>query len=171
MKLAGGGDLSEVDTTAFLAQAAEYERGGDLRDSVLKLLLVAFRSHPMPVARAAEIRRGVEEGEYQRILAGDYPRREDDATASVSEDVKRAADSYRETFRRSQDPLFVLLRRIGGGAAELGGWVGSSAGKLRDWFATAAEAAREAASGRRRTDRTRTVTGRTVNRVRSHRGS
>ena len=62
MKLAGGGDLSEVDTTAFLAQAAEYERGGDLRDSVLKLLLVAFRSHPMPVARAAEIRRWVEEG-------------------------------------------------------------------------------------------------------------
>ena len=26
MKLAGGGDLSEVDTTAFLEQAAEYER-------------------------------------------------------------------------------------------------------------------------------------------------
>src|SRR5690606_6410767 len=29
MKLAGGGDLSEVDTTAYLEQASEFERGGD----------------------------------------------------------------------------------------------------------------------------------------------
>jgi len=28
MKLAGGGDLTEIDTTAFLEQAAEYDRGG-----------------------------------------------------------------------------------------------------------------------------------------------
>jgi Zn-dependent protease with chaperone function len=147
MKLAGGGDLSEVDTTAFLEQAAEYERSGDLRDSVLKLLLVAFRSHPMPVARAAEIRKWVDSGVYQRILAGEYPRREDDATASMSEDVKEAAESYRETFTRSEDPLFKLMRRIGGGAADVGGWVGSGAGRVRDWMATAGRSAREAAGG------------------------
>ncbi|MGH3682411.1 MAG: M48 family metallopeptidase, partial [Natronosporangium sp.] len=127
MKLAGGGDLSEVDTTAFLEQAGEYERGGDLRDSVLKLLLVAFRSHPMPVARAAEIRNWVDSGAYQRILSGDYPRRADDGTASMTEDVKQAAESYRESFARSEDPLFKLLRRVGGGAGDLGGWVGSGA--------------------------------------------
>jgi Zn-dependent protease with chaperone function len=147
MKLAGGGDLTEVDTTAFLEQAAEYERAGDLRDSVLKLLLVAFRSHPMPVARAAEIRRWVDSGAYQRILSGTYPRREDDATASMSEDVKEAAESYRETFARSEDPLFKLLRRIGGGAADVGGWVGSGAGRVRDWMATAGRSARDAAGG------------------------
>jgi Zn-dependent protease with chaperone function len=147
MKLAGGGDLSEVDTTAFLEQAAEYERSGDLRDSVLKILLVAFRSHPMPVARAAEIRRWIDSGAYQRILAGDYPRRENDATASMSEDVKEAAESYRQTFARSEDPLFKLLRRVGGGAADVGSWVGSGAGKVRDWMAAAGRSARDAASG------------------------
>jgi Zn-dependent protease with chaperone function len=148
MKLAGGGDLSEVDTTAFLEQAAEYERAGDLRDSILKILLVAFRSHPMPVARAAEVQRWIDSGAYQRILSGDYPRREDDASASMSEDVKEAAESYRETFTRSEDPLFKLLRRVGGGAADVGGWVGSGAGKVRDWMATAGRSARDAgASG------------------------
>lgn len=147
MKLAGGGDLSEVDTTAFLEQAAEYERSGDLRDSVLKLLLVAFRSHPMPVARAVEIRHWVDSGAYQRILSGEYPRREDDATASVSEDVKQAAESYRESFARSEDPLFKLLRRIGGGAGDVGSWVGSGAGRVRDWMSAAGRSARDAAAG------------------------
>jgi Zn-dependent protease with chaperone function len=147
MKLAGGGDLSEVDTTAYLEQANEYERAGDIRDSILKLLLVAFRSHPMPVARAAEIRRWIDSGQYQQILAGDYPRRENDATASVSEDVKEAAESYRETFARSEDPLFKLLRQFGGGATEFGSWVGSGAGKVRDWMSAAGRSARETAGG------------------------
>lgn len=147
MKLAGGGDLSEVDTTAYLEQANEYERSGDLRDSILKIMLVAFRSHPMPVARAADIRRWVDSGEYHRILAGDYPRREDDATASMSDAAKQAADSYRETFTRSEDPLFKLIRRFAGGASEVGSWVGAGAGRVRDWMATAGRSARDTASG------------------------
>lgn len=145
MKLAGGGDLTEIDTTAFVEQAGEYERAGDLRDSVLKILLVAFRTHPMPVARAAEIRRWVDSGAYHRILAGDYPRREDDDSASMSEDVKEAAESYRQTFARSEDPLFKLLRRVGGGASDVGSWVGSGAGKVRDWMSAAGRSARDAA--------------------------
>jgi Zn-dependent protease with chaperone function len=131
MKLAGGGDLSEVDTTAFLEQAAEYDRAGDLRDSVLKLRMVLGRSHPLPVARASELRRWIDDGTYGRILAGDYPRRDDDRNASVTGDAKAAADSYREAFNRSQDPLMNLLRRFGGGA---GDFVGTGANRIRDWM-------------------------------------
>ncbi|WP_432986190.1 M48 family metallopeptidase [Dactylosporangium sp. CA-233914] len=134
MKLAGGGDLSEVDTTAFLEQAAEFDRAGDLRDSLIKIRMVTARSHPMPVARAAEVRAWIESGEYQRILAGDYPRREDDGNASVSEEIKAAAASYREAFNRSQDPLVSLLRKLGDGAADVGGWVGAGAGRMRGWM-------------------------------------
>jgi Zn-dependent protease with chaperone function len=123
MKLAGGGDLSEVDTTAFLEQAAEYERAGDLRDSLLKIRNVMWRTHPLPVARAAALRQWVDSGGYGRVLAGDYPRRDDDRTASVSADVKEAAESYRATFASSQDPLFSVIRRFGDGAQWLRDWV------------------------------------------------
>src|SRR3954466_10859298 len=64
MKLAGGGDLSEGDTAAFLEQAGAVDRAGDLRDSFIKIRMVAGRSHPMPVARAAELRRWIDSGEY-----------------------------------------------------------------------------------------------------------
>jgi hypothetical protein len=134
MKLAGGGDLSQIDTAAFLEQAAEYEGGGDLRDSIHKLGMTAFSTHPVPVARASDLRKWIDSGEYARILSGDYPRRDGDGNASVSDDVKAAANSYRETFSTSQDPLVGLMRKFGGGAADL---AGSAAGRARDWASNA----------------------------------
>jgi Zn-dependent protease with chaperone function len=130
MKLAGGGDLSQIDTAAFLEQASEYEGGGDLRDSIHKLGMTAWSSHPVPVARAAELRKWVDSGEYARILGGDYPRRDGDGNASVSEDVKAAAESYRQSFTTSQDPLVGLLRKLGDGAADL---AGTAARGARSW--------------------------------------
>ncbi len=137
MKLAGGGDLSEVDTAAFLEQAAEYERTGDLRDSLIRIRMVVGRTHPLPVGRAAALRQWVDSGAYARMVGGDYPRRDDDSTASASADAKAAADSYREAFAASQDPLVALLRRLGDGATgTMGDWVSASAGRFRDWMGT-----------------------------------
>jgi hypothetical protein len=64
--------------------------------------------------RAAELRHWVENGEYQSILAGNYPRREDDDGASMSEEARQAAESYKESFARSQDPLAKLITDFGG---------------------------------------------------------
>ena len=148
MKMAGGGDLSQIDTTAFLEQAAEYDGGGDVRDSLLKLRMLTFSTHPVPVSRAAHLRRWIDSGDYRRIIGGDYPRRENDADASVSDDVKAAAAEYRAAFDESQDPLTQLLRRAGGSASDVGGWAGESAGKAARW---AGDAARGAARGFRGT--------------------
>jgi Zn-dependent protease with chaperone function len=150
MKIAGGGDLSQIDTAAFLEQAAEYTGGGDLRDSIHKIGMTAWSSHPVPVARAAELQGWVDSGAYGRILAGDYPRKDDDRDARVSEDIKAAASSYRETFESSQDPLVTLVRRFTGGAADLGEWAGTQAGKARAWASTAGDAAAAAARRARR---------------------
>lgn len=141
MKMAGGGDLSQVDTTAFLEQAAEYDGGGDLRDSLHKIRMTAWSTHPVPVARASQLRHWIDQGGYGRVLAGDYPRRVDDGAASVTEEVRSAADSYRQAFGRSQDPLVGLLRRLGDGATDLGDWVSGSAGRARSWMGAAGEAA------------------------------
>ncbi|MEK8109586.1 M48 family metallopeptidase [Micromonospora sp. M12] len=70
MKLAGGGDLSQVDTTAFLEQAAEYAGGGDLRDSLHKIRMTAWSTHPRrwrggaaaSVGRLRGVRAGVGRG-------------------------------------------------------------------------------------------------------------
>jgi Zn-dependent protease with chaperone function len=123
MKMAGGGDLSQLDTTAFLAQGTEYESAGDLRDSVLKLLLLEAQSHPFAVVRAHELRHWVDEGEYTSIVTGRYPRRQDDATASMSQEAKNAAKSYSDAFARSQDPLAKLLRDMGDGLGGVRDWV------------------------------------------------
>ena len=47
-----------------LRPGAGVPRRGDLRDSVLKLLLIENRSHPFAVVRATELRRWVDSGEY-----------------------------------------------------------------------------------------------------------
>ncbi|MDQ7911486.1 M48 family metallopeptidase [Phytohabitans sp. ZYX-F-186] len=151
MKMAGGGDLSQIDTAAFLEQAAEYDGGGDIRDSLHKLRMTAWSTHPVPVARAAALRHWIDSGGYQRILDGDYPRRDDDGSASVTSEIKAAAQSYREEFARTQDPLVGLLRRLGDGANEMGEWVGGAAGRARAWFGSAGEAAARAARGEART--------------------
>jgi len=125
MKMASGGKLEELDTTAFLAQGTEYESAGDLRDSVLKLLLLEARSHPLNVVRAHELRRWVDEGEYTAIVSGNYARRQDDAGASMSQEAKNAAKSYADAFNRSQDPLMKVLRDLGDGAGNVRDWLTS----------------------------------------------
>jgi Zn-dependent protease with chaperone function len=125
MKLASGGQLGELDTTAFLAQGTEYESAGDLRDSVLKLLLLEAQTHPMAVIRAHELRRWVDEGEYTTIVSSDYPKRQDDDNASMSQEAKNAAKSYSDAFSRSQDPLAKLIRDLGDGLGGVRDWVSS----------------------------------------------
>jgi Zn-dependent protease with chaperone function len=125
MKLASGGQLGELDTTAFLAQGKEYESAGDLRDSVLKLLLLEAQTHPFAVVRAAELRRWMDDGDYTVIVSGTYPKRQDDKDASMSQEAKNAAKSYSEAFSRSQDPLAKFLRDMGDGLGGVRDWVSS----------------------------------------------
>lgn len=133
MKFASGSsDISQLDQTSFFAQGQEYLDAGDLRDSVLKLLLIENQSHPFAVVRAAELRRWVDSGEYTRILGGDYPRRTDDDSATVSEAAKQAADSYSETFGQTQDALGKLVHDVAGlfGTAKL--WLDERLRRGRD---------------------------------------
>jgi Zn-dependent protease with chaperone function len=110
MKIAGGSRMSELSHDEFLRQAEEYDAVADVRDSILKLLQLLGTTHPFAVVRFAELDRWVSEGEYERILEGDYPRREDDADASVREEMKAAAQSYSDSWGRSADPLMGMVK-------------------------------------------------------------
>ncbi len=121
MKLAGGPYLSELNPDAFREQAREYDAVPDLRDSVLKLLQLTGTTHPFAVVRYAELDHWAVHGDYQRILGGDYPRREADRDASVTDEVKNAAKAYQDSWSRSEDPLVGILRNVAGTAATTAG--------------------------------------------------
>ncbi|KFG75551.1 peptidase M48 [Streptomyces mutabilis] len=120
MKIAGGNHLHEMNVDAFLEQAEEYEAGGDLRDSVLKILNVLPRSHPFTTVRAAELKKWAASRDYQRIMDGHYPRREEDQDTSVRDSFRESASSYATHVRSSKDPLMKLVNDIAGGAGDLG---------------------------------------------------
>lgn len=123
MKLASGGHLEDLDTTSFFDQGREYDEAGDLRDSVLKMLLVETRTHPFAVVRAAELRRWVDSGDYTAILGGTYPRRSDDADAPLSDAARQAARSYSETFEQTQNTLGRLAHDAAGLLGSVKGWL------------------------------------------------
>jgi Zn-dependent protease with chaperone function len=110
MKLAGGSRLDKLDSEAFLAQAREYERTGDMRDGVLKLMNLELQTHPFSVLRAAALTKWVDTGGYGNVMSGNYPRRADDDNASLAGDVGEAARDYKDGFDQSDDPLIKGIR-------------------------------------------------------------
>lgn len=77
--------------------------------------------------RAAELKKWSETRDYQRIMDGHYPRRDEDKDTSVTDAFKESASHYADSVRSSKDPLMKLVGDIAGGAGDLGG-------KLRDKF-------------------------------------
>src|SRR3954451_16932103 len=126
MKSASGGHLSDLDPTSFFAQGAEYDASGDLRDSLLKILLVEAQSHPFAVVRAAELRKWVDAGGYTTVLSGDYPRRSTDADAKNSDAAQQAPRSYAEPFRQSQDTVLKLVGDASGTFSSVRDWMGEA---------------------------------------------
>ncbi|HEV2451066.1 MAG TPA: M48 family metallopeptidase [Streptosporangiaceae bacterium] len=120
MKLAGGDYTSELNADAFHEQAHEYDAVPDVREGLLKLLQLQGTTHPFAVVRFAELDRWANSGDYQRILAGDYPRREDDGQTSVSEEIRSAAKSYQESWNRTEDPFIGLVKGVAESAAGAG---------------------------------------------------
>jgi Zn-dependent protease with chaperone function len=118
LKLAAGSRLDKLDSQAFLAQAREYDRAGDMRDGLLKLLNLELQTHPFSVLRAAALTKWVDTGGYGAIMAGEYPLRADDAEARLGDDVGAAARHYKDGFDQSDDPLIRGIRDGLGGIVD-----------------------------------------------------
>jgi len=120
MKLAGGSRMSELSADAFHEQAHEYDAVPDVRDGLLKILQLQGNTHPFAVVRFAELDRWATSGEYERILSGNYPRRDSDSTATIADEVRAAAKSYQESWNRTEDPFIGIMRGAAEGAMRAG---------------------------------------------------
>src|SRR5947208_8532077 len=95
LKMAGGGDMKQMDLNAFLVQAKEYEESGGPLDRIFQILNTLDRTHPFNTLRAAELQRWIEAGHYERILGGEYTRRGPDAdNRPIDKDIDEAREHY-----------------------------------------------------------------------------
>ena len=111
LKFAGGHSSPEANLPDFIRQADEYRESNDLADQVFKVLNALNLTHPFPVIRVAELRRWLESGAYERIIAGDYKRR-GEQDAPYADDLEAAAKSYRESAKETFGHAADAARRV-----------------------------------------------------------
>ena len=128
MCLAGGAMVDELDLDAFMRQGLDYTEAGGGLERLTRLLLDLGVTHPMPVRRTHELMAWVRSGEYDRIVAGEYPRRGDpvDARADGGEAVSFYAERVRDAFRDAGES-------VNSAGQQLAGWLrGAGAGMEED---------------------------------------
>ena len=112
MKLAGGTRGETLDLQEFIAQSEEYRGGGDLLDSVYKVLNAIGATHPFSVVRVAELRDWIDTGTYEKIMAGEYARRSDEDTKPYREDLAEAMKGYTDAAQEIFDEVDAAVDKL-----------------------------------------------------------
>lgn len=112
MRLAGGARGEELDLEEFVAQSEEYRESGDLLDSVYKVLNAIGATHPFAVVRVAELKAWTETGAYDRIMRGEYQRRDEEDTRPYREDLAEAMKGYTDAAHEILDEVDATIDRI-----------------------------------------------------------
>jgi Zn-dependent protease with chaperone function len=118
MTMSGGAKAADLNLDAFMRQAMEYTEAGEGLDRLQRLLTDLRQSHSLPVKRVHELLTWVRDGEYDRIVGGEYVRRGQERRAR--EEAADAATHYSDRFKD-------LFR-------EAGEHVTSASQQLSDWL-------------------------------------
>lgn len=118
MSLAGGAMVDRLDLDAFMQQGMEYTEEGTGLERLTRLLIDLGVTHPLPVRRTHELMRWVRGGDYDRIVGGDYVRR--DEPADPRAEGGEAAAFYAERFRRA---FREAGEAVGSMSDQLAGWL------------------------------------------------
>jgi Zn-dependent protease with chaperone function len=124
MCLSAGAMVDELDLDVFMRQGLDYtEKGGGL-ERLTRLLIDLGVSHPMPVKRTHELMAWVRSGEFDRIVGGEYPTRDEpvDARAEGSEAVSHYSERFRDAFRDAGESINSV-------GQQLAGWLRGSGGQ------------------------------------------
>ena len=130
MVLASGVRSSKLDLDAFIRQAQDYEEWSSGWDKVNRMRNDIWLTHGRPVRRVKEIMEWVQSGEYDRIAAGEYPTR--DQQADARKEAGEAYEHYKERFRR----IFQEFggENMGDRVADAQERVAGAAEKVADWL-------------------------------------
>jgi Zn-dependent protease with chaperone function len=118
LSLAGGAMVDQLDLDAFMKQGMEYTDEGTGLERLTRLLTDLGVTHPLPVRRMRELMSWVRGGDYDRIVGGDYARRDEpaDPRAEGGEAVSFYAERFRRAFREAGEA-------VGSMGDQLAGWL------------------------------------------------
>jgi Zn-dependent protease with chaperone function len=110
MVVAAGVSSKRLNVDAFLKQGQDFHEWASAWDRLSRLMSQLNLTHSYPVRRVAELMDWVRSGEYDRIIGGDYIRR--DTEADAKEEAGKAYDHYRERFRRTFEDAGESFERV-----------------------------------------------------------
>jgi hypothetical protein len=117
MRLAGGA-VPGMSLESFLKQTADYDDEEDLFSRHTRFWAELSLTHPIAVRRVKELTQWVQSGEYDRIRAGNYPRRGHEPAPSA--EFNAAVAHYGERFSKFLDRTAGNVQDLG---KQLGGWL------------------------------------------------
>ncbi len=118
MVIAAGEEAASLNLDAFVAQGAEYEESGSGLERLTKMLQDMNVTHPMPVRRVRMLLDWVHEGDYDRMVRGDYIHRGEEASAR--EEGEAAGVHY---SKRISDAFQAAGSSIGEVGQQLSDWL------------------------------------------------
>ena len=118
MVMSAGEAAADLNLDAFIAQGMEYSDGGSGLERITKQLQDLRLTHPMPVRRVKMLLDWVHEGDYDRMVRGDYLRRGEEPSAR--EEAETTIPFYAD--------------RIGGAIQAAGSSVAEVGQQLGDWL-------------------------------------
>ena len=120
MTMSGGARAGDLNLDAFIGQAMEYTEAGEGLDRLQRLLTDLRQTHSLPVKRVHELLAWVRDGEYDRIVGGEYVRRgqERPARAEAADAATHYSERFRELFKEAGE-------HVSGAGQQLSDWLRS----------------------------------------------
>ena len=125
MVMSAGAASRKMSLDAFIKQANEYVDWEPGWDKLMRFGRELTLTHPYPVRRVSELMKWVRSGDYDRIISGEFRKR--DQRADARQEAGEAADYYSEKFKS-------IFEEAGVGARKVGDQAGDVADKFSDWL-------------------------------------
>ena len=118
MTIAAGEAAEDLNLDAFIAQGMDYSEKGSGMERLTKLLQDLRLTHPMPVRRVRLMLDWVHEGEYDRMVRGEYLRVGQEG--SVREEADAASAFYGDRISAAFQQAGTSIAEAG---QQLGDWL------------------------------------------------
>jgi Zn-dependent protease with chaperone function len=118
MTIAAGEAAEDLNLDAFIAQGMDYSEGGGGLERLTKRFQDLRLTHPMPVRRVRLLLDWVHEGDYDRMVRGDYLRVGQEG--SIREEVDAASAFYGERISAAFQQAGTSISEAG---QQLGDWL------------------------------------------------